>query len=213
MQVLEREFISTDWTTILIIVLLILLLILKKINGKRLNFYSKSFFNSSLLDEILEEYFSFFSFFNILLFLFSTLTFSLGVYLLVNFFGDTELNGFFDFSELFLIILSYVSFFLLIDFGLIKVFSISNYIKRFLLIKLSYFYNISIWLLPFIIIHAYTIDTQYFLLIYIIFLFLIDFFMLFYTNKKLIINKLFYFILYICTLKIAPLLIVYKLTN
>jgi hypothetical protein len=35
--------------------------------------------------------------------------------------------------------------------------------------------------------------------------------LLFVNNKNLILNKLFYFILYICALEIAPLLFIYKM--
>lgn len=82
--------------------------------------------------------------------------------------------------------------------------------------KASYFNNLILWILPFLILSAYA-DIHQDIFLKTTFLFLVIFLILRYVlvlvnNKKLIVNNLFYFILYICALEIAPLAIILKLT-
>ena len=61
-------------------------------------------------------------------------------------------------------------------------------------------------------------QIKFFILINLLFsifviLFIFRAFLIIKKKKKIVIRKLFYFILYFCTLEIAPLLIVYKITT
>ncbi len=88
--------------------------------------------------------------------------------------------------------------------------------NRILYEKTSYFNNIILWILPFLILTSYAPYNHEFNLKFTSVLFLILVFMryglLILNNKKLIVSNLFYFILYLCTLEIAPLIIISKTT-
>lgn len=88
--------------------------------------------------------------------------------------------------------------------------------NRILYEKTSYFNNIILWILPFLVLTSYTPYNHEFNLKFTGVIFVILAFMryglLIMNNKKLIISNLFYFILYLCTLEIVPLIIISKTT-
>lgn len=145
------------------------------------------------------------------------LTTTLFLTYLGNFIFPDELSISFD---SFLKILVGVSLYLIIRFllGL----SISNILNlrtmhnRILYEKTSYFNNLILWLLPFLVLTSYTPYNHDFNLkltcIIFVILAIVRYTLLVTNNKKLIISNLFYFILYLCTLEIAPILIISKTT-
>ncbi|MDF1517012.1 MAG: DUF4271 domain-containing protein [Lutibacter sp.] len=100
---------------------------------------------------------------------------------------------------------------------LAEIFSIKNRYSKIVYDKVSYFNNLILWILPFLILSAYAnIHKELFLktTFFILFMLLIlRYVLVLANNKKLIVNNLFYFILYLCALEIAPLAIILKLTN
>ncbi len=82
--------------------------------------------------------------------------------------------------------------------------------------KTSYLNNLTLWILPLLIFSAYTnrFNELFFeitLLLFVLLL-ILRYVLVLLNNKRFIFNNLFYFILYLCTLEIAPLIIVLKLT-
>ena len=82
--------------------------------------------------------------------------------------------------------------------------------------KTSYFNNITLWILPFLVLTTYTpyyheFNLKLTSIIFIVLVF-IRYGLLIMNNKKLIISNLFYFILYLCALEIVPLIILSKTT-
>lgn len=110
----------------------------------------------------------------------------------------------------------YFCFRYLIGLFLGEIFNIKSKYNKIVYGKVSYFNNLILWILPFLIISAYAnIHKELFLKItfFILFMLLIlRYVLVLANNKKLIVNNLFYFILYICALEIAPLAIILKLT-
>ncbi len=85
--------------------------------------------------------------------------------------------------------------------------------KYFTFLKASYLSNYSLIMLPLIAIHFY-FDSDvysYFLLIVAVLLFLYYYVLLIKNNQSLVFGKSFYFILYLCTLEIAPFIIMTKI--
>lgn len=82
--------------------------------------------------------------------------------------------------------------------------------------KTSYFNNITLWVLPFLVLTSYSPYNHEFNLKLTIVIFILLLFMryslLIMNNKKLIINNLFYFILYLCALELVPLVMISKTT-
>ena len=84
--------------------------------------------------------------------------------------------------------------------------------KYFTFLKASYLSNYSLIMLPLIAIHFY-FDSDlysYFLLIVAVILLLYYYVLLIKNNQSLVFGKSFYFILYLCTLEIAPFIIMTK---
>lgn len=82
--------------------------------------------------------------------------------------------------------------------------------------KVNYFNNLILWLLPFLLLSVYAKNYNFTLFKLTIFaaffLLMLRYVLVFVNNKKLIFSNLFYFILYLCALEIAPLIIISKLT-
>jgi len=99
---------------------------------------------------------------------------------------------------------------------LAEIFNIKNKYNRIAYDKVSYFNNLILWIMPLLVLSAYAnIYKELFFkitfLIFAIFL-ILRYSLVLGNNKKLITNNIFYFILYLCALEIAPLAIILKLT-
>jgi len=110
----------------------------------------------------------------------------------------------------------YFCFRYLIGLFLAEIFNIKNRYNKIVYDKVSYFNNLILWILPFLILSAYAnIHKELFLKItffILVILLILRYVLVLVNNKKLIVNNLFYFILYLCALEIAPLAIILKLT-
>ena len=99
---------------------------------------------------------------------------------------------------------------------LAEIFNIKNKYNRIVYDKVSYFNNLILWVLPFLVLSAYTaIYKELFFkitLLVLAILLILRYSLVLGNNKKLITNNLFYFILYLCALEIVPLAIILKLT-
>ena len=110
----------------------------------------------------------------------------------------------------------YFCFRYLIGLFLAEIFNIKNKYSRIVYDKVSYFNNLILWILPFLALSAFSnIHEELFFKItflVLVILLILRYSLILANNKKLIINNLFYFILYLCALEIAPLAIILKLT-
>ena len=103
----------------------------------------------------------------------------------------------------------------LIGMLLAFLFDFKNEYNKMVYDKLSYFNSLILWVLPFLIFSIYS--SQYkrlFLeitLLFFVLLLTLRYSLVLLNNKKFIFNNLFYFILYLCALEIAPLIIILKL--
>ena len=104
----------------------------------------------------------------------------------------------------------------LIGLFLAEIFNIKTKYDKIVYDKVSYFNNLILWILPFLILSAYAnIHQEIFFKItfsVLVILLILRYALVLANNKKLIVNNLFYFILYLCALEIAPLAIILKLT-
>jgi len=104
----------------------------------------------------------------------------------------------------------------LIGLFLSEILNIKSKYNRIVYDKISYFNNLILWILPFLLLSVYAnIYKEFFFKItffVLVILLILRYGLVLANNKKLIVNNLFYFILYICALEIAPLAIILKLT-
>ncbi len=127
-----------------------------------------------------------------------------------------ELNGLNGFLLLVGSVGLYFCFRYLMGLFLAEIFNIKNKYSRIVYDKVSYFNNLILWILPFLILSIYAniYKESFFKITFSILtvLLILRYSLILLNNKKLIINNLFYFILYLCALEIAPLAIILKLT-
>ncbi|WP_457618156.1 DUF4271 domain-containing protein [Lutibacter sp.] len=209
---------NKDWITIVFLVILIVLTVTKVVFNQRL-FRTNTFFLSR---KYLSIYFNkekrkLLNGFQILLFSVQLLALSLLIFLAnVYFQFQNELLN----LEGYLVILFWVGLYFslryVLGFLLAYLFNYKNEYSKIIFDKSNYFNNAILWLLPLLIISVYSkyYNKLFFEItaMFFVFLLIVRCSLMLTMNKKLIFNNLFYFILYICALEIAPLIIVLKLT-
>ena len=208
---------NNDWISFVFLIILVVLAIVK-INYKDRLLYTNFLIvqKKHLLIFYKEDKNIALSLFQVYLFFVQALVIALLFYFLNTYYVFSSiLNGF---KGYLIILLSLFIYFLarfFIGVFLSEIFNIKKAYKRVVYDKISYFNNITLWLLPFILICSYTQLYKIFFLKITLFIFIIlviiRYVLVVLNNKKLLFNNLFYFILYLCALEIAPLVIIFKL--
>jgi len=209
LQAIDRISTQDNWITLVIIFAIILLVIKKLIKPNLLLGYTIAFFISGFFKKKAQNNTPFYSSFNVLLFSFSYITISLFLFLLV--YPEKYNHNFFNYFILFSTLTTYFTIKQILDYFLSNILGLTFVTKYFLIAKSGYLNTLSLWLFPTIIIYKYAFKSTIFLLTIFLILFIFRVFLILINNKKIVILKLFYFILYFCTLEIAPLLIAYKI--
>jgi hypothetical protein len=207
---------NNDWILFIFLFILFLLAIV------RLSFKDRLLHTNTLFiqKKYLKQYFNkekniVLNLFQTSLFIIQVLSLSLLFYFAIdNFKLNPIYIGFNGYLYILLGITLYFLFRHLIGMFLAEVFSLKKFHKRVLYDKMSYFNNLSLWILPFIITYAY-IDIfkgGFFTFILVLFSILLVFrYVLFILNNKtLLYNNLFYFILYLCAFELAPLFVLFR---
>jgi len=208
---------NNDWITLVLLFVFIVLSLLKVIFKGRLShvntvFISKKYF----LTYFNKGKSNFLNGFHVSLFIVQLLVISLLFYLInIHFqFQPISLN-----FRGYILIIFWVSLYFslryLIGLLLAFLFNFKNEYNILVYYKMSYFNNLILWVLPFLVLTVY-VDMYHKLLLNItvslvVILLLLRYSLILMNNKKLIFSNLFYFILYICALEIAPLIIILKL--
>ena len=211
MQAIERIQINDYWLTLVFILVLLLLALLKSLNQNKLSSYFKAFFLKGFVQKRTEENESFFSLFNLILFFLSSILYTLVIIVIGSKFANFPFDLMF-FIKVFGCTLLYLSAFFIVDKALIQLLELQHNLGNIFSAKISYLYNSALLLFPVLVVNYYS-EFSYSVLFFIFaFLFFLSALLIVINNKNLIINKLFYFILYLCALEIAPFLIIYKIT-
>lgn len=208
---------NSDWITLILLFVFVVLSLLKVIFKDRLYHESTLFFSKKYLSIYFnKEKNLILNLFQAALFIIKLLVLSLLFYFANMYFKihPNSLN-FNTYMLLFFGVGLYFSIHFLIGLLLAFLFNLKNEHTKVIYSKTSYFNNLILWLLPFLIFSVYASKYQEilfritFLLFVLLLILRYSLFLL--NNKKLIFNNLFYFILYLCALEIAPLIIVLKL--
>lgn len=210
MEVISRNLVSNDWITLVFILALVLIALMKLYKPQLLLGYSIALFSQGFIENRAEKNPSTFSTFHVLIFLFTTLIFSLTLYFVAS---NILVEKFYNY----LFVLAGMTAYMILKFLFIRIIAhsldIEEQTRYFIFSKSGYLYNISLWLFPILILFHYGYSNITFLLVFICLLLIFRGFLILRNNKKLIFNNFFYFILYFCTLELAPLLIIYKTTT
>ena len=214
MEILTREIVSTNWLTIVIISCMVLLAAAKEVNALRLSDFLMLLTNSKYIIAY-QKLNKLSSLFNVILILFQVISVSLFIYLCFGVFECQETDRIILYFKILTIYTVVVICKLLIEKIIAAIFSIDSIIDTYLFYKVSYRNFIGVLLLPINIIYIYSAQlSQIVCVIIIILLVMLNGIMLFSyyrKNENIILNNMFYFILYLSALEIAPYFILYKL--
>lgn len=215
MESILREPVIPPWIPILLVGCLALAAMAKLIDHKRFDEFiwlpfTNKYFKVSGKDR------NIFTPFNMFLFGLQTLSFSIFLFYAVQL--QQPQPNFYD-GFLFVRILGFLVLFIVIKFYVEKItahlFSIENTVDTYLYYKLSHKNWLGLFLVPFNFLVFYTFRNQLsFFVIVVMITLLINLFLLFYVyreHQKTIVNNIFYFILYLCTLEIFSYYLLYQL--
>lgn len=211
-ELIPRIVENKDWVTILFIIAFALLVITKTAFENRFRDFANLLINDKYL-KIYKDSSNLMSWFTILLFVIQLISMSFFLQLVLSYFGYTTKTNWVSFIQIF----TFLSFFILSKFLVEKIiatsFNIENFAEQFNLFKVSYRTYIGLLLLPVNIIMYYTnIMNTYAIIGVMIMLLIINavtYLVSLKNYQKLLLSKLFYFILYICALEIAPYYFMY----
>ncbi|MDT0675140.1 DUF4271 domain-containing protein [Autumnicola musiva] len=216
MQAIERQVDSTDWITIILVACILLLAIIRNGYPQRLReFLSLLTSNKFMMFRGKEN--NAFHPFNILLFTVNMAVVSLFLFMLFTFFVDKAE----EFSPVILYIRIATGYtcFVMVKTGVEKIianiFQLDQQMDDYIFRKLGYRNFLSLFLFSAVIMLTYTISPTrnilYGLLLFLLVSNAISMVMVIKQNQRIVSQQLFYFILYLCALEIAPYIILYKL--
>ena len=211
-ELIPRIVENKDWVTILFVIAFALLVVTKTAFENRFRDFVNLLVNDKYL-KIYKDSSNLMSWFTILLFIVQLISISFFLQLVLSYYGDTTKTNWVTFVQIF----TFLSFFILSKFLIEKIiatsFNIENFTEQFNLFKVSYRTYIGLLLLPVNIIMYYTnIMNSYAIIGVMIMLLIINtvtYLVSLKNYQKLLLSKLFYFILYICALEIAPYYFMY----
>ena len=214
---IERSIQSLDLLTFVYVLIFVILIFVKLRFAKEFLSLCTCFFSKTFFIDYAIELSTSFSLFKAGLFLFQNLVFSVFlINMIAVFYPNTFMLESSMFGMLFLLVSLYFIFQYFFGYIISVFFRFTDLYKSVFALKFSYLKVISLILLPMLLYQNYgvyedrvfvgTVVTVIFLI-----LLLLSFVLFVINNNKIIIERLFYFILYLCALEIAPLLIVYKI--
>lgn len=209
---------NNDWITFVFFTIFTILVIIKRSFNERLGYTSILFFSKKyFVTYFNKEQRNIFNWYQFLFVIIQILVISLLFYEISDYVKPTYTSLNF---HLFLTIVVGVGFYFvfrfLIGLFLAAIFDLKEIHKKVLYEKINYLNALCLSVLPFLLFFYYTdnYDIIFSKIILIIFsvLLVIRYILVANNNKKLIFSNLLYFILYLCALEIAPLVIILKLT-
>ncbi|WP_418264138.1 DUF4271 domain-containing protein [Flavobacterium faecale] len=205
---------NKDWATILFVLSFIIIALTKSTNENRFADFINLIF-SDKYSKVYRDASHLKSGFTLSLFTVQAISFSFLIQLTLNIFGLASKSDYILYIQIF----TFVTFFILSKYLIEKIiataFNIEEFVEQFNLQKVTYRTYIGLLILPFNIILFYqegisTIIPQTIIAIILI-ANALTYLMSIKNYQNLIFSKLFYFILYLCTLEIAPYFFMYYL--
>ncbi|MFT3794945.1 DUF4271 domain-containing protein [Flavobacterium sp.] len=201
-----------DWATILFIVAFILVAIAKSFFETRFNEYLRLIVSDKYV-KVYRDSSNLMSGFTIVLFVVQLLSLAFFVQLILSYFGYVQKTDWIVFTQILTFLMVFVLSKFLIEKIIATAFSIEEFTEQFNLQKVSYRTYIGLLLLPIDIILFYN-DNPSKIIILLIIVIVLTINMLTYlvslkNYQNFLLGKLFYFILYLCALEIAPYYFMY----
>lgn len=208
----ERILATKDWATILFVLCFILIAITKTFFEARFNEFLKLLVTDKYV-KIYKDPSHMMSWFTISLFFVQLISFSFFALILLDHFGLADKNDSIKFIQIITLIGVFVLSKYLIEKIIATSFKIEEFTEQFNLQKVSYRTFLGLILLPINILLYYNDILPGFIIYFSLFtLLIINAFTYILSLKKyqnLLFSKMFYFILYLCALEIAPYYFMY----
>ncbi|WP_459211473.1 DUF4271 domain-containing protein [Aquimarina rhabdastrellae] len=214
MEIITRHIVTTDWIALIFIFCLSLLVILRLLNVVR--FFDFLTLVSSSKYITLQKHNKSNMLFSALLVFIQIVSAALFIYIAYQTFDwQTETKGFLLFVQIAVGYMLFILVKLLIEYIIATIFSIEDLIQEYVFQKLSYRNYLGLFLLFINLFLVYTFSPSSLVLLILFFLLVflncVALFSIYKKQENAIYSNLFYFILYLCTLEIAPYFILYKL--
>jgi len=214
LEATERVVNSHDWITIVLMIIITLIVYTKLTDAERFHKLQFLMFNSSYISEYSKATPLLLNFFNSVFLIIFTLISSLILAIVLQ-----RFNPGVNYLEIgyYLKIVSIVFLFIIIRLviGILLgvLFETEKEQQYLSFVKMSYLSNFSLLMTPLLIISIYSQSQAFTSFFIVIALLLVTFyyFLILKNNQNFIFKRLFYFILYLCALEIAPFLVIYKL--
>ncbi|MFC5048046.1 DUF4271 domain-containing protein [Aquimarina hainanensis] len=215
MDMITRHISDTNWITIALLFCFVFLAIAKTIDAPQFNDFIR-LFNTSKYITLHQKPKRLSSSFNAMLILAQIISISLFAFICFNTLKwNSHSQDFIFFIKIMTIYGLFVIGKMLVEKIFGTVFSIDEIIEDYIFQKISYRNFIGLILLPVDIILTYTVSPTHLLVSIILFstllINLIILLMIYKKNENVILNNLFYFILYLCAFEIAPYFMLFKL--
>ncbi|CAM3781017.1 DUF4271 domain-containing protein [Flavobacterium cucumis] len=204
---------NKDWATVLFLFCLVIIAINKVISSVRFNEFIKLAY-SDKYTKIYKDSSNLMSGFTVSMFLLQLFSFSFFILLVLDQFGIAKKTDWIIFIQLF----TFLSVFILSKFLIEKIiataFNIEEFSEQFNLLKVNYRGYFGLVLMPInILLYYNTFDSKLFFSILLVVLFTLNvttYIVALKLYQNLLFRKIFYFILYLCTLEIAPYYFIYN---
>ncbi|MEI7509175.1 MAG: DUF4271 domain-containing protein [Flavobacterium sp.] len=209
-----RNIESKDWATLVFVFSLALIVIAKSNFESRFNDYVRLFV-SDKYTKIYRESSHLMSGFNVLLYVINAISFSFFIQLVVSFFGYGVKADWVLFVRIFTLLNVFILSKFLVEKIIATTFGIEEIIEQFNLQKVTFRTYIGLLLLPITIILFYgnylTNSIINILIIALLLINVLTYVISLKNYQNLVIGKMFYFILYLCALEIAPYYFIFYL--
>lgn len=205
---------NKDWATIIFVLSLVFIVIAKSAFENRFYDFARLLV-SDKYTKIYRESSHLMSGFNVLLFVVNLISFSFFIQLTLSHFGYGEKLDWILFVRIFTLLTVFILSKFLIEKIIATTFGVEEIIEQFNLQKVTFRTYIGLLLLPvsvFLFYSNYSSNSLIFTIIGILLIINILTYLISLKNyQNLIFGKLFYFILYLCALEIAPYYFIYYL--
>jgi len=212
-QLQERIIESKDWATVLFVLCVGIIAVNKTISSVRFNEFIRLAY-SDKYTKIYKDSSNLMSGFTVSMFVLQLFSFSFFTLLVLNQFDKAEKTNGIVYIQIFTFLTVFILSKFLIEKIVATAFKIEEFNEQFNLLKVNYRAYFGFILLPFNIILFYnTFDSKLFFWILLVALFVINittYIVALKLYQNLLMRKIFYFILYLCTLEIAPYYFIYN---
>lgn len=212
----QRIIENKDWATILFIASIALIVATKSIFEARFYDYIRLIFSDKYL-KVYKDTSHLMSWFNIFLFIVNLISFSFFIQILLDYFGYGNKFDWVLFVRIFTLLAVFVLSKFVFEKIIATIFGIEEVIEQFNLNKVSFRTYIGVLLLPVSIFLFYndllTNSIVFGIVITLLIMNLLAYVLSLKNYQNLIFGKLFYFILYLCALEIAPYYFIYYLVT